>query len=276
MYSHIEVDRTDGVARIALNRPERLNALGIGPGSNRDELLRALQQADKDESVGSLLLLANGAAFCGGGDLSGSKPRETPYEDWRFHAEAEAFHHALRQLRKPLIAAVNGLCLGAGLSLIAACDLVIAGSDARFGLVEGRIGLSGASAIVHGVGSAWAKFLILTGELIDARRAERIGLALCVIEAGALRERAQELASRIARLPRESVEMNKAAIDATGQAAGLSASRAMAVAADTLVTATGRQARAPDGRLFREILKSEGVAGLKQARELQYREPWLK
>lgn len=274
-YQHIEVSRSDGVCRVALNRPERMNALGIGPGSNRDELLQALAVADADNRVGCLVIAANGSAFCGGGDLSGNKPRETPYEDWRFHSDAEAFHAGLRRLRKPLIGAVNGLCLGAGLGLIAQCDLVVAAVDARFGLVEGRIGLSGASAIVHLVGASWAKFLMLTGEMIPASRAERIGLVFALVPPDELRARVQDLAARIARLPRESVQLNKAAIDKVVDASGLAAAREVAGAADPLITATGRTALAPDGRLFGDILRGEGVAGLKKAREQQYTTNWL-
>ena len=274
-YRHIEVSQAEGVCRVALNQPERMNALGMGPGSNRDELLRALAAADADDAVGCLVIAANGSAFCGGGDLSGNKPRETAYEDWRFHADAEAFHAALRGLRKPLVAAVNGLCLGAGLGLIAQCDLVVAASDARFGLVEGRIGLSGASSIVHLVGSSWAKFLILTGEVISAVRAERIGLVFVVVPQDELRARVQDLGARIARLPREAVQLNKAAIDKVVDAAGLAAAREVASAVDPVITSAGRTATAPDGRLFRDILRSEGVPGLKKARELQYTTNWL-
>ena len=276
-FNHLKAERNAGVATITLIRPDRLNALGIGPGSNREELLVALHEADADDQVGVILLNAAGRAFCGGGDLTGAAPREHVLDDYRFHEAAESFHEEMRRIHKPLIAAVNGLCLGAGLSLIAQCDLVIAADDAVFGLVEGRIGLTGASSIVHLVGAPWAKFLMLTGEMIDAVRAERIGLVLAVVPRDDLHDRSFELARRIAALPRESVLLDKAGIDRQVDAAGLAAGRVVAQAMDPITTAMGRLARAPapDGRLFRDILKSEGIEGLKRARDLQYREPWL-
>src|SRR5699024_9665129 len=124
-----------------------------------------------DDAVGCILLTAEGRAFCAGGDLTGVESAETPYDEFVFMRSLTEFYRRLRDVRAPIVAAVNGLCLGAGMGLVAQCDLVIAGDDARFGLVEGRIGHPGATEIVPIVGAAWAKFLILTGELIDAEHA---------------------------------------------------------------------------------------------------------
>lgn len=265
----------DGVAVVTLNRPARLNALGMGPGSNREELLAALALADADPAVGAILLGAAGRAFCAGGDLGGATRRETVLDDHFFLEAAERFHACLRRVHKPVIAAVHGSCLGAGLALIAACDLVIAADDAVFGLVEGRIGLSGAATVVHLVGAAWAKFLIWTGETIDAWCAERIGLVLSVVSRAVLEDRSFELARRIGAMPREAVLLNKAAVDAQVEAGGRAGARAAGLPLDTATTAMARTARAPDGRLFREILRDEGMEGLKQARAQQYRDAWL-
>ncbi len=274
-FQHLLYAVRDGVAVVTLNRPERLNALGMGPGSNREELLTALALADADDAVGAIVLTAVGRGFCAGGDLSATAKRETLLDDHLFLEAAERFHASMRRLHKPVIAAVHGSCLGAGLSLIAACDLVIAADDATFGLVEGRIGLSGAGAVVHLVGGAWAKFLIWTGESIDARRAESIGLVLSVVPRGALEVKSFELARRVGAMPREAVALNKAAIDAQVEAAGLAAARAAGLPIDTAVTTMARTARAPDGRLFRDILREEGMEGLKRARAQQARDPWL-
>lgn len=275
VYKHILVDSSDGVARITLNRPERLNALGSGPRSNRAELLQALQAADADDGVGCLLLDAAGSAFCGGGDLTSGKPRETALEDFLFLDEIEQFHADMRALHKPMVASVHGMCLGAGMALIATCDLVVASEDARFGLVEGRIGLSGASHIVHLVGAMWASYLMFTGEMIDVSTAQRIGLVLEVVPDDALAARSLDLAQRIAAVPREAAQLNKAAIDAGAEAGGRAAGRRVASAADALTTAMARLAKAPDGRRFKDILRDEGLEGIKRARDAQYRAPWL-
>ena len=265
----------DGVAVVTLNRPDRLNALGIGPDSNREELLAAIALADADEAVGAIVLNATGRAFCAGGDLVDGAVRETVFDDQLFLQQAERFHAALRRVRKPLIASVHGACLGAGLSLLAACDLVVASDDAVFGLPEGRIGLTGAGAVVHLVGAAWAKFLIWTGESLDAGRAAEIGLIFTVVPRAILEEKCFELARRIGAMPRAATVLNKAAVDAQVEAAGLAAARVAGLPADVATTAMARMARAPDGRLFRDILRDEAVAGLKRARETQYRDSWL-
>ncbi len=274
-FEHIRYQRRDGVGQVTLDRPDKLNALGIGPGSSRDEIGRALAEADADPEVGCLLITASGRAFCAGGDLSGAPPTETALDEHLFVEQVDRFHAGLRALHKPVVAAVQGLCLGSGLGFVAQCDLVIAADDARFGLIEGRIGHPGATEIVPLVGAAWAKFMILTGELIDAHTAREIGLILTVVPAVELDPRAWELARRIARMPREGVLLNKAAIDRMLEASGREAGRRVGRAHDVLTKAMSRHARAPDGRLFEDILAAEGMDGLKRARDTQYSGPWL-
>lgn len=275
MYNHINLALVDGVAHIRLNRPERMNVLGIGPGSSREEILLAAQQADADPEVGCILISAAGKAFCAGGDLSGIAPIETPFDEFSFIRQLDGFYAGLRGVRKPIVAAVNGLCLGAGMGFIAQCDIVLAGSDARFGLIEGRIGHPGATEIVPIVGAAWAKFLILTGELIDAERAQAIGLVLTVLPAESLLERATELARRVARIPRETAILNKAGIDAMMDAMGRQAGRITGRACDVTTKASAKYAMAPDGRRFEDIFREEGTAGLKRARDSQFSGGWL-
>lgn len=275
MAADIDIAVVEGVFTVRLNRPERLNALGSGPQSNREALLRAVQDADRDAAIGCIVIAAAGRAFCGGGDLIGNKPRENVFDDRMFLQEVEQFHALLRAVRKPLIAAVHGLCLGAGLALIAQCDIIVAADDALFGLPEGRIGLSGASHIIDAVGPMWAKYMILTGETVDAHRAQRIGLVLDVLPVASFALQVQELARRIASLPRESVVLNKTAINALVEASGSAAARAAAMPHDALTTARARAARAPDGRLFKDIVREEGIEGLKRAREQQYDTRWL-
>jgi enoyl-CoA hydratase/carnithine racemase len=275
MYQHLQVSHRDGVGHIRLSRPERMNVLGIGPGSSRDEIATAAREADADDSVGCILLSAEGSVFCAGGDLTGTAAAETAYDEFQFSQLLDGFYRELRSVSKPIVAAVNGLCLGAGLGLIAQADLVVAAEDARFGLIEGRIGHPGATEIVPIVGPAWAKFLILTGELIDARRAREIGLVLEVVASAALPERALDLARRIARVPRESAILNLAAIDAMADAMGRDVARTTGRAYDVTTKAAARLAAAPDGRRFEDIVRAEGTAGLKKARDDQFRGSWL-
>ncbi len=202
---HLRYEKHDGVAEIVLDRPEVLNALSAGPGGTRDQILAALAEAGADPAVGAVVLHGAGRAFCSGGDLTGNARRETAAEELAFLERADAFHEAVRGSAVPVVAAVHGLCLGAGVSLAAACDLVLAADDARFGFPEGRMGLVGAGPITTVVGRQWAKFLILTGELLDADQAQALGLVLTVEPAAELLDRAFDLAARIARMPREAV-----------------------------------------------------------------------
>lgn len=275
MYQHINLDVREGVAHIQLNRPERMNALGIGPGSNRDEIARAAQAADADPSVGCILITAVGKAFCAGGDLAGVAPIETPFDEFSFSRSLDDFYTMLRQIKKPIVSAVHGLCLGAGMGFVAQSDLIIAADDARFGLIEGRIGHPGATEVVPIIGAAWAKFMILTGDLIDAETARDIGLVLSVVPAGELAERGFDLARRIASVPRESAILNKAGINAMMDAMGKQAGRSIGRAYDVTTKAAAKFAEAPDGRRFEDIFRAEGTAGLKAARDQQFSGPWL-
>jgi len=266
----------DGVAEIVLDRPEVLNAISGRPGGTRDQIVWALGQAEEDETVGCVLLRGAGKAFSGGGDLTGNKRREQPIEDYRFMEEVDRFHDRIRASTIPVVTAVHGYCLGAALSLVASCDLVVAGEGARFGYPEGRLGLVGVTAIVPLVGRQWAKFLMLTGELITARQARDIGLVLSVEPDDRVHERARELASRIARMPRDAVLLNRRAVDAVADAAGDASARVAARAHDTVTASMAAHARAPDGRTFRSIIDTEGMAGVKAARDEQYADPWLR
>lgn len=272
---HIRVEQRAGVAHLVLARPDKLNTLGFGPGSSRDEIARALQQADADTQVAAILLRAEGPAFCAGGDLSGLPPGQGPAQDEALIRAVDEFHAAVRQTTKPVLAAVHGACLGAGLGFIAQCDLVLAADDARFGLPEGRFGHPGGSELVPLIGQAWAKFLIFSGELIDAAIAVEIGLVLRVLASDQLQAGATDLAERIARMPQDALRLNKAAIDRAAEAGGRSAARLAGRAGDLFTKTLSHSAQAPDGRLFADILKTEGMAGLKQAQKQQYTQSWL-
>jgi enoyl-CoA hydratase/carnithine racemase len=271
-FEHIEYEVTAGVAHVVLDRPDKLNAIAA---QTRDEIARALASASEDDAVGCLLIRGNGRAFCAGGDLGGITAPNTLEDNQAFNAAIMAFNAGIRAVPKPVIAAVHGLCLGTAMGFIAQCDFVIAADDARFGLIEGRIGHPGATDLVPVIGAAWTKFLIYTGEMIDAARAELIGLVLTVEPAGELLARATDLAERLARMPREALGLNKAAIEAVLENSGRAEGRIAGRARDAITKTAASAARAPDGRLFEDILKAEGMAGMKAAQAQQYDANWL-
>jgi enoyl-CoA hydratase/carnithine racemase len=264
----------DGFAEIVLSRPDALNPISARPGGTRDQIIWALAEAEADDTVRAVVLRGSGRAFSAGGDLTGNRPRESAAGQQQFMEQSERFHAGIRSCPLPLIAAVHGYCLGAGLALIGSCDIVIAADSARFGVPEGRIGLIGATPLVPVIGRQWAKFLIMTGELIDANQACRIGLALIVVPDRILVEHCRDLAGRLARMPTETVTLNKRAIDAAADAVELPGSVA-GQAHDVITLSNSARATAPDGRTFRQILDREGVAGIKRARQQQWQAPWL-
>jgi enoyl-CoA hydratase/carnithine racemase len=267
--------KQDHVAEIVLDRPRALNAISAREGGTREQILWALADAESDPSMGAVVLRGAGTAFCAGGDLTGSERRDQPVDDLDFLERSDDFLERLRASRLPVVAAVHGYCLGAGVSLAASCDVVIAADDAHFGFPEGRIGLVGASGLVGIIGRQWAKYLMLTGELVNAAQARAIGLVLTVEPSARLVERVLDLAGRIARMPREAALLNRRAIDAAADMGGDAAARAAARAHDAITLSMAAEAKAPDGRRFRAILDEEGMAGLKAARAQQYTEPWL-
>jgi enoyl-CoA hydratase/carnithine racemase len=274
-YDHILYEVQSDVAHIILNRPDKLNAIGA---QTREEIGRALMIASDDDGIGCVLIRANGRAFCAGGDLGGEANAPAANDlasNERLNVAIMAFNATIRGVAKPVIAAVHGLCLGTAIGFVAQCDFVIAADDTRFGLIEGRIGHPGATDLVPVIGSAWTRYLIYTGEMIDAWRAEKIGLVLAVEPADQLKARATDLAERLARMPRAALGLNKAAIEAVLESSGRAEGRIAGRKRDAITKTAASAARAPDGRTFEGILRDEGMGGMKKARALQYGENWL-
>ncbi len=272
----VTYETIDSVAVITIDRPKTLNAISSRSGGTRDQIVSALEMAEADESIGCVVLRGAGSSFSGGGDLTGNARREHSIDDLHFVEHADQFHSRLRASSTPIIAAVHGFCLGAGVVLASSCDIVLVATSSQLGFPEGRLGMVGISPLVAVIGRQWAKFLMLSGELITAAQACEIGLALAVEPDDELHERALDLAARIARMPRHGVELNRRAIDAVADASGEAAGRAAAVTHDVLTLSMAAHATAPDGRTFRSIIETEGMAGLKQARLAQYDTPWLR
>ena len=189
----------EGIVQIRLNRPERLNALGV-------DMVDALQRAIEDAIAGRarvLLIRGSGRAFCAGADL---KERRTMDEAARVrHNRAiNAFVNALAQAPMPTIAVINGLALGGGCEIALACDLRYAAEDVQIGLTEARIGAipgaGGTQRLPRTIGAARAVELMLTGEPVTGARAEQIGLVHAAVPAdeldGYVRKIADTLASR--------------------------------------------------------------------------------
>ncbi len=197
----VRYEVAERIATITLDRPAAKNA--IGPDEWR-LLGEHVGKAIADDAVRVLVLTGAGETFSAGGDVKTMPERlALPPAERRARLLADAqVIRALRETGKPSIAAIDGACVGAGLSLALACDLRVASSRARLGAVFHKIGLTGDFGLLHllprTVGPARALELVLLADLVDAARAEAIGLVSQVVDAAELQAKARGLASRLA------------------------------------------------------------------------------
>lgn len=221
-YERILLERRDGIAKITLNRPERLNALD---GELLDELDEACNELEADYDVRVVIITGAGRAFSSGFDIS---PQERPgipaVERWDLsHAWPERLlrFHSMRQ---PTIAAVNGYALAAGNVLAMSCDIVLAAETARFGEPEIRhVAHSPFTFLPYMMPIKHANWLYMSGETIDARTAERFGLINRVVANDALEAEAWSAAETLARVPPFAVQTMKRSINQTLDKMGFNA-----------------------------------------------------
>jgi enoyl-CoA hydratase/carnithine racemase len=193
----ITVDRTGNLAVLTLDRPEKLNT--VTPEMGR-ELFRVAAELNDDDDVRVVVLRGGGDKdFCAGTDV---KVLDGYGTNWQMRNRAD-YNHALRSIRKPVIAAVRGYCIGGGLELALNSDVRIASETAKFGAGEIKLGWHGGAGntqlLPRLVGTGNALQMLLTGDLIDAKEAHRIGLAQSVVPNETLIDEAVELAQRVAR-----------------------------------------------------------------------------
>ncbi|WP_188817119.1 enoyl-CoA hydratase-related protein [Calditerricola satsumensis] len=209
-YQHLLVDLSDRVAIIRLNRPEVLNALNL---ALVDELVDTLERLDRDDAVRCIVLTGNERAFAAGADIM--EMAEAGVVEMKRRNQFRVWDR-IRWITKPIIAAVNGYALGGGCELAMACDLIIAGENARFGQPEVNLGVmpgaGGTQRLTRLVGKARALEILLTGDPITAEEAYRIGLVNRVVPTEACLDEALRLARRIAEKPPMAVRLIKEAV----------------------------------------------------------------
>ena len=198
----------DGVAVLTLNRPDRLNAMSR---PMLDALLEALPRLAEDPTIGVVVLTGAGRGFCAGGDVKamaegnelGGQTMEERAQALRSRMETSRWLH---EMPKPTIAMMRGPAAGAGLSLAMACDLRIASDTVKLGTAFARVGYSGdfggSYYLTQLVGTAKARELYFTADLLDAQQALGLGLVNRVVADARLEEETMALASRLARGPR--------------------------------------------------------------------------
>ncbi len=198
--SQVTLEKKDKIAWITLNRPQQLNALGR---KAMEELEEALEAVEREDQVQVLLITGAGErAFAAGADIQ-ELAALSPGEAEAFSRFGQKIFQHLEELGKPSLAAVNGLALGAGCELAASCSLRIASESAKFAQPEVNLGIipgwGGTQRLPRLIGRARALSLILTGEIIDATEAWRIGLVHKVVAASELLPFAEGLANELLR-----------------------------------------------------------------------------
>jgi enoyl-CoA hydratase len=218
-YQHILIRTQDGVGIITLNRPEALNALC---NALLRELVAALDALAGDDVIGAILLTGNEKAFAAGADIK--EMQDQSFVDLfvaDFPSGSKSAWDRIPAIQKPVIAAVAGYAIGGGCELAMACDFIIAADTAKFGQPEITIGTipgaGGTQRLTRLVGKSKAMEMCLTGRLIGAEEAERIGLVSRVVPAADLQQEAIKTAAKIAALSRPAVTMIKEAVNAADE-----------------------------------------------------------
>jgi enoyl-CoA hydratase/carnithine racemase len=209
--------REGGVCTLTLNRPAASNALTVEAMA---ALADHLEEAAKDPATRAVIITGAGAAFSAGGDIAflQALPGMPPAQIKEIvYGTFQRVPRAIRAMAKPVIAAVNGAAVGAGCEIAVACDLRIASDTARFGEVWVNLGcvpaLGGMFLLPRIVGLGKATELVMTGAIIDAAEALRIGLVNKVVAPSELASAAGELALRLARGPSRALAAAKAALN---------------------------------------------------------------
>jgi enoyl-CoA hydratase len=254
--------RSDGrVARITLNRPERLNAIAAEtPG----EIRAAVERANADDAVHVILMQGAGRAFCAGYDLKhfaesggpNAVSQEMPWdplEDYRVMSGFTADFMSLWRSHKPTVCKVQGYAVAGGSDIALACDLVLMAEDARIGYPPARVwGCPTTAMWVYRIGPERAKRMLLTGDLIDGREAAAMGLVLEAVPPKELDARVEALLQRMASVPRTQLMLQKLVINQAVDAMGLANTQALATIFD------GIARHSPAGLAFKRLAEEQG------------------
>ncbi len=264
-------EKRDLIAILTLNRPEKLNALSRELVA---ELVEAFEAIAQDDQVRAVVLTGSGRAFSAGADLGGPRGEHgRTVEEWQARlAENQSRQFMIRDFPKPVIAAVNGYCLGRGCELALWCDVVVASEDAKFGEPEIRHGSMVASMIPWLTNPQAAKLLILTGDTFSAREALEMGLVARVVQPDRLLVEAERLAGRMAKVPPFAVRYNKQLINAMYDAMGFRSAMDYGHKIETLCHSRISEAENVDGVNLEQLRREAGVKAFLEARDGPFRD----
>lgn len=218
IYKLIIVEKKDGVAKITMNRPDKLNAL---MSEMNFEIISALRDLDLDDSVRVVILTGAGRAFSAGGDINQMQEKYYKLDGLELRRTLQqgvkTVVSTIWNMEKPIIAAVNGPATGAACNIAFACDIVIASENARFGEVFIRVGLGpdggGSYLLPRLVGIHKAKELFFTGRIFDAKEALQLGLVNRVVPSEELDSTVMDFAKELVQRPARALGVAKKAIN---------------------------------------------------------------
>jgi enoyl-CoA hydratase len=209
-FDNVIVEKDGAVAVVTLNRPQALNALSYGLVK---DLSMAMQELDRDVEVRVIIVTGGVKVFAAGADIKEMAERG-PFDE--LIQERLAYRDKINQITKPVIAAVNGFALGGGCELAMSCDIIVAAESARFGQPEVNLGIipgsGGTQRLTHVLGKYRAMELILTGDMLNAADAERLGLVNRVVPGELCLEEAKNIAKKIAAKPQLAIKAAKEAV----------------------------------------------------------------
>lgn len=209
-YENVIVAKDGAIAVVTLNRPQALNALSYGLVK---DLSLAMQELDQDSEVRVIVVTGGDKVFAAGADIKEMSDKG-PFDS--LILERLAYRDKINKISKPVIAAVIGFALGGGCELAMSCDIVVAAENARFGQPEVNLGIipgsGGTQRLTHLLGKHRAMELVLTGDMLNASDAERLGLVNRVVPAELCLEEAVNIAKKIAAKPQLAVRAAKEAV----------------------------------------------------------------
>ncbi|MEE9199099.1 MAG: enoyl-CoA hydratase-related protein [Dehalococcoidia bacterium] len=264
-YETILVERQDRIAKVVLNRPDKLNAINQ---RMEEELQEAIQTLDMDDGVGAVVLTGAGRAFCAGGDVaempgSGSKgsayASPDPEDIRRAFRHAQAIVLGMQRMQKPIIGMINGVAAGAGFDFACACDIRIGCPRSRFLAAFIRVGLfpgwGGMWLYSRVLGLPKAAELLFTGDFLEAEEAYRLGMLNKLVPQEELEKTTMEMAQRIADGPPIALRLSKLMLY-KGLEMDLETAMQMSAALET-ITLTSQDHK-------------EGVAAFREKRKANY------
>ncbi len=263
--SKVLFEKTGRIGRIMLNRPDVLNAIDAEvPGL----LSQAVAEANADADIHVIVLAGNGAAFCSGYDLTyyaeGNGSEDVtqpmpwdPMKDFAFMSRNTEHFMSLWRSHKPVICKVHGYAVAGGSDIALCSDVIIMAEDAKIGYMPARVwGCPTTAMWVYRLGPEQAKRMLLTGDMIEGREAERIGLVMKAVPADQLDADVEALAAHMASVPVNQLMMQKLVINQAIEAMGLANTQRLATLFD------GITRHSPEGLNFKK--RAEAV-GWKQA-----------